>query len=1173
MIRRQWIRPVLAAAATVVLTVGLAGPGTPVQAQERAGADPPAMVEPELLTQLAQADEASFWLRLDEPADLAGVESVTDWSARGTAVYERLTDAAARTQAGLRQLLSARGAAFQPYWIVNAIRVTGDRALVDELARQPEVAEILTDRTYHIPELEPADSAPAAVAGVEWGVDRIGAPQVWQDLGVRGEGVVVGVIDSGASYTHEALVGQYRGNLGDGEFDHNYHWHDPSQVCGRPSLAPCDTNGHGTHVTGTIVGGDGGGNQIGVAPGAKWIAAKGCETTSCSDAALLSAGQFMLAPTDLAGENPRPDLRPHIVNNSWGGGAGSDPWYQGIVRAWLAAGIFPQFANGNTDGTAGCGSASNPGNLPGSYAAGAFDIDNQIAPFSNRGPSAWGGEIIKPNVAAPGVAIRSAMLGAPDAYQIASGTSMASPHVAGTVALMWSAAPDLARDVDLTRSLLDLTAIDTEDLSCGGTATDNNVWGQGRLDARAAAEAALDPVPAGTLAGKVVDSVSGEPVPDALITITGAVRRSTHTGADGGYAVTLPAGGYQVSVLANGYPSERGVRATVTADRPATVHFALDPIQQWEARYDGPGAAADEAEAIAVSPDGGRVFATGASTGASTGEDYATVAYDPATGQQLWAARYDGGGGGDDQATSVVVSGDRVIVTGRSDGAGPTFDYATVAYDAATGVELWVARHDGPASDPRPAFAALNVPPKVAVEDDRVFVTGFDYTELTGEDFGTVAYDAATGAELWQARYAGTAVPEANDIGYDVAVAAGTVYVTGTSRGADGRDHWEFATVAYDAATGEQRWAARHSSSTRSHSSWAVTATDSQVFVTGQSSQPGAIEFATVAYDAVTGDRQWESRHRGPLSGGTPRDVVVIEDGEHGDRVFVTGSSLTSLGNSDAATIAYDAATGDELWQARYAGPRGAGDTGRALAVVGGEDGGLAGATLVVTGESWGQGTHFDYFTVGYDATTGARQWDARFDQPVTGRAEATGVAVAGTAADYQVFVTGLLRPEAFSTPSGDFATVAYGVQPLVCDRTVTRVRVAPVVVNDGVTCLEDAQLLGGVTVRPGAGLVSTDSVVLGGVTADGASVVELERTQVVGGVRVRGTTGRVSVFSSEVIGSVQLLDNVTGQVPPTVAANSVRGSLKCSGNVPPPSDLGLPNSVTGEVSGQCAPR
>src|SRR5206468_1046938 len=198
--------------------------------------------------------------------------------------------------------------------------------------------------------------------------------------------IVVANIDTGVQFDHPALVRQYRGNNGDGTFDHNYNWFDPASVCGFPSVAPCDNVFHGTHTMGTMVGDDGAGNQIGVAPAARWIAAKGCESDSCTVASLLAAGQWVLAPTDLNGQNPRPDLRPHIVNNSWGGGSG-DPFFQSTVQAWVAAGMFPAFANGN-NGQFGCGSASSPGDYPESYGVGAYDINNTIAFFSGRGPSA-----------------------------------------------------------------------------------------------------------------------------------------------------------------------------------------------------------------------------------------------------------------------------------------------------------------------------------------------------------------------------------------------------------------------------------------------------------------------------------------------------------------------------------------------------------------------------------------------------------------------------------------------------------------------------------------------------------------------------------------------------------------------------------------------------------------
>src|SRR5262249_44865187 len=152
-----------------------------------------------------------------------------------------------------------------------------------------------------------------------------------------------------------------------------------ARVCGNPSLAPCDNNGHGTHTMGTMVGGDNGANQIGVAPGAQWITAKGCESSSCSSSSLLAAGQWMLAPTDLNGQNPRPDLRPNIVSNSWGSDSGTDTFYRVIVQAWVNAGIFPVFAIGNSGPS--CSTADAPGTYPESFGIGATDISDNIASF------------------------------------------------------------------------------------------------------------------------------------------------------------------------------------------------------------------------------------------------------------------------------------------------------------------------------------------------------------------------------------------------------------------------------------------------------------------------------------------------------------------------------------------------------------------------------------------------------------------------------------------------------------------------------------------------------------------------------------------------------------------------------------------------------------------------
>src|SRR6185295_9787870 len=179
------------------------------------------------------------------------------------------------------------------------------------------------------------------------------------------------------------------------------------------------------------------------------------------------------------------------------------------------------------------------------YAVGAFDSSNSIAYFSSRGGSVFDGET-KPNIAAPGAGIRSSVPGG--GYESWSGTSMATPHVAGVVALMWSAASALRGDVGLTRSILDQSAVDTADTSCGGTIADNNVWGEGRLDAYAAVERAPRG-PSGVLTGVVTDAVTGQPLGGVSVSVSsgGSSRYAVSTAPNGTYRMLLSVATYQVT--------------------------------------------------------------------------------------------------------------------------------------------------------------------------------------------------------------------------------------------------------------------------------------------------------------------------------------------------------------------------------------------------------------------------------------------------------------------------------------------------------------------------------------------------------------------------------------------------------------------------------------------------
>lgn len=537
-----------------------------VSPAQRADAEPiTSKIDHNVSAQVFDDRTTDFFVFLKSQADVAKAGDAATHAERTRYVYQTKKTEADRTQSGIRQLLTDRNAPFIPFWITNVIKVTGDRALLRELARRDDVDRIVADRTY--PLVKPVRETPAAAAqAVEWNIDRIRAPEVWKTFGTRGQGIVVGTIDTGAQFDHPAIAKQYRGAATPGAVQHDYSWYDPSSVCGAPSLVPCDNIGHGTHVLGTVLGDDGNGNQIGVAPGAKWIAAKGCESQFCSLSALLSAGQWMIAPTDVNGQNPRPELAPNVVNNSWGGGAG-DPFYRAVVSSWVAAGIFPVFASGNSG--PGCSTAGSPGDYPESYSVGAFDSGNAIAPFSSRGPGGIGAEI-KPDVTAPGVRIRSSVPG--NGYAEMDGTSMATPHVTGTVALIWSAAQPLRGRVQESKDLLDTITNPVDDATCGGTFADNNVWGHGKLDAFATVQQSPRG-PVGTATG-VVRSATG-PLAEADIQFEGPLSRKTRSNEQGEYTVPiLSVGEYDITVRKFGYLAQT-TRITINENQVAKHDFTL----------------------------------------------------------------------------------------------------------------------------------------------------------------------------------------------------------------------------------------------------------------------------------------------------------------------------------------------------------------------------------------------------------------------------------------------------------------------------------------------------------------------------------------------------------------------------------------------------------------------
>ena len=531
--------------------------------------DPP--VDDKVLEQLEVTETTRFVVEFKARPDLDSAAAIKDFTARGQAVVDELQKTAARSQDAAVKIVAAQGGSAETFWFRNVMIVEGDAELMETLSRLPGVKEIRPERIY--PLIRPVErgAAIAVAAGdPEWGVAKVGADQAWAE-GVLGGGVVVANIDTGVDYTHPALAAQYRGNLGDGSYVHDYNWWDPTGICGG---MPCDNVEHGTHTMGTMVGGDGPGPftpDIGVAPGAQWIAAKGCEDFGCSEQALLSSGQWILAPTDLNGENPDPSMRPDIVNNSWGSGPG-DAFYLETVQNWRAAGIIPVFSSGNPGPF--CGDGGSPGDYEESFSVGATDLNDVIADFSGRGPSAFGK--VNPDVAAPGVDITSSVPGG--GYAVFSGTSMAAPHAAGTLALVLSAAPELIGDVAGSTTSIASTALDILDLTCGGAddGDPNNVYGEGRIDAFAAVQLVAT---GGTLTGTINRAGTGTPIPGATVNANNGTRPFTsYTGTDGSFTLFLGAGEYVVTASSFGFETAAASGVIIETDQTTVQNLELTPL-------------------------------------------------------------------------------------------------------------------------------------------------------------------------------------------------------------------------------------------------------------------------------------------------------------------------------------------------------------------------------------------------------------------------------------------------------------------------------------------------------------------------------------------------------------------------------------------------------------------
>lgn len=388
-----------------------------------------------------------------------------------------------------------------PLWIVNAVALSADTTALDEIARWPEVGRLTVDRIYELappPDVPaPALDQPLEYPTIQPNLVAIGAPFMWT-TGITGTGAVVASLDTGVDVTHPDLAPRWRGGAGG--------WFDPYGQCAQP----CDPNGHGSRGMGIMVGGADSGSVIGVAPGARWIAARVFDTQGrASTSAIHQAFQWALDPDGDPNTNDAPD----VVNASWDlvNPGACDLTFAPDLKALVDSGITPVFAAGNQG--AAPGTAVSPANNPDALPVGAADNAGQVQSFSSRGPTQCGVGLTRifPELVAPGVGIFTAdrmIFGDSTPRYIAgpetTGTSFSAPHVSGALALLVSAFPGrVLSPVDLRVAL----AYSAHPLP-EGDPSPNNEAGAGMLDVWAAYQA----LSAGTLP-TATPTVTASPLP------------------------------------------------------------------------------------------------------------------------------------------------------------------------------------------------------------------------------------------------------------------------------------------------------------------------------------------------------------------------------------------------------------------------------------------------------------------------------------------------------------------------------------------------------------------------------------------------------------------------------------------------------------------------------------
>lgn len=527
--------------------------------------------------------------------------------AKATFLYRELTTTAQRTQAALRAWLTAQGVSYHAFYLVNMLQIEADARLIDALRQRPEVdrlvANPLIDQGLHTLPQVPlftilAENAAQATPARPYGLDFTHAPDVWA-LGYTGQGIVVASQDTGVEWEHPALKAAYRGVITDTvttTITHTYNWYDAWGTDGRPSRCvnepqvPCDDEGHGTHTVGTILGdatviSD---TVLGMAPDAEWIGCRNMKKGVGTPASYTACFEFFLAPYPQGGDpflDGQPALAPHIINNSWGcppaEGCDADSLRQ-VVETVRTAGQFVVASAGNNGSASpsGCTTVEDPIAIYDAvFSVGAHSSNGTAASFSSRGPvTADSSGRMKPDISAPGVGVRSTWVNG--GFNTIQGTSMASPHVAGAVALLWSAVPELVGDIDMTEQVLLKSATPVPFNQCGEGSTPvtpNNTYGYGLLNILAAVQLAQQPA---SLTVHVTDG-SSNPVAGVVLTLIDSItgyQYTTETIFNGtAYFARLYAGNYRV-ITGSSLPGEQTLTLASNEAKQLEVQ-EVQPVQ------------------------------------------------------------------------------------------------------------------------------------------------------------------------------------------------------------------------------------------------------------------------------------------------------------------------------------------------------------------------------------------------------------------------------------------------------------------------------------------------------------------------------------------------------------------------------------------------------------------